>query len=93
MRAASSGAPGSPAGFTASPLGFIAYVIFPTLAVVTAVFGVILATRENLAGSLFFFALLQLWLIGGILVHTLRRRMLSQTAEGTSEGERQIRSS
>lgn len=65
-------------------LGFIAYVIFPTLAVVTAVFGVVLALKENLAGSLLFFGLLQLWLIGGILVHTRRRRVVAPPGEETA---------
>jgi len=86
------GTEGHPAGWASAPtLGFIAYVIFPTLAVVTAVFGVVLALRENLAGSLLFFVLLQLWLIGGILVHTRRRRLLSPTSEAAGEVEPQRR--
>ena len=82
------GTPGPPAEWaSATTLGFIAYVIFPTLAVVTAVFGVVLALRENLTGSLLFFALLQLWLIGGILVHTRRRRLPARTSEKASDDE------
>lgn len=79
---------GPAAGFTnATTLGFIAYVMFPTLAVVTAVFGVILLSRENLAGGLLFFVLLQLWVIGGIIVHTLRkRRTAAPTAEPGDQG-------
>ena len=68
-------------------LGFIAYVIFPTLAVVTAVFGVVLAFRQNLAGTLLFFGILQLWLIGGILAHNRRRRHLADTSEETPDDE------
>lgn len=72
------------AGSSAGALTFIAYVIFPTLAVVTAVFGVVLATRENLAGSLLFLALLQLWLIGGIVAHIRRRRLTARSTDETS---------
>ncbi|GAA4840611.1 hypothetical protein GCM10023354_21540 [Garicola koreensis] len=80
--------PGPPAGFAgATALGFIAYVIFPTLAVVTAVFGVVLALRKNLASSPLFFGLLQLWLIGGIPVRTRRRRLLAQPSEEAAEDE------
>lgn len=71
--------------FNATTLGFIAYVMFPTLAVVTAVFGVILLSRDNLAGGLVFFVLLQLWVIGGILVHTMRKGRSAVPAAGTED--------
>ena len=71
--------------FNATTLGFIAYVMFPTLAVVTAVFGVILLQRENLAGGLLFFVLLQLWVIGGIIVHNMRKRRAAPQAGETED--------
>lgn len=80
---ATNGSAGGFAGLTA--LGFIAYVMFPTLAVVTAVFGVILLSRENLAGGLLFFVLLQLWVIGGIIVHTMRKRRAAAPAAETKD--------
>lgn len=88
MPGADSGS-GSPAAefFNATTLGFIAYVMFPTLAVVTAVFGVILLKQENLGGGLAFFVLLQLWVIGGITVHNMRkRRAASPAAEAEFQG-------
>ena len=50
-------------------------MIFPTLAVVTSVFGIILLSRENLAGGIAFFVLLQLWLIAAVVVHIRRTRL------------------
>ena len=86
MPGADSVAGGPAAGFfNATTLGFIAYVMFPTLAVVTAVFGVILLSRDNLAGGLVFFVLLQLWVIGGIVVHNMRKRRSAVPAAETED--------
>lgn len=86
MPGADSGSAGPAAEFfNATTLGFIAYVMFPTLAVVTAVFGVILLKRDNLAGGLAFFVLLQLWVIGGIIVHNMRKRRAAPQAGETED--------
>lgn len=70
-----------------STLSFIAYVIFPTLAAVTVIFGVILLSRDNIAGGLLFFGLLQVWVVAGILAHLRRRRLPSNQRRQPPAGD------
>lgn len=69
-------------------LGLLGYVIFPTLAVVTAVLGVMLLIEQNLGPALLLFVLLQLWLLGAVLAHLRRRRSLQDQAQNTDDDGR-----
>ena len=64
----------------ASPLvlGIAGYVIFPILALVTAALGFILVLNDQLiAGVVFLVVVLQIWVIGGIWAHAVRKRKLA----------------
>lgn len=69
-------------GFTnAVVLGMAAYVVFPVLALVTAVLGLVLILNDRLIPGMIFLAIiLQLWVAGGLWTHFRRRKVLERTA-------------
>lgn len=74
------------AGFNnAVVLGFIAYIIFPVLAVITAIFGAILLGRGSAGAGLAFFAVMQVWVAGGVMTHIKRRRMMLSAVQTMME--------
>ncbi len=69
-------------GFTnAVILGMAAYVIFPVLALVTAVLGLVLILNDRLVPGMVFLAIiLQLWVAGGLWTHFRRKKVLNRAA-------------
>lgn len=70
------------AGFTnAVVLGMAAYVVFPVLALVTAVLGLILILNDRLVPGMVFLAIImQLWVAGGLWAHFRRTKVLNRAA-------------
>lgn len=61
--------------FDKDMLSFLALIAFPILALVSAVFGLILVVQGHiLAGLLFLLVLTQAFAVGGLIVWTRRRR-------------------
>lgn len=59
--------------------GLAAYVVFPVLALVTAIMGLILVLNDRIVPGMVFLALImQLWVAGGIWAHSRRRRLMQQ---------------
>lgn len=62
-------------------LGLAAYVVFPVLALITAVMGLVLILNDRLVPGLIFLAvILQAWVIAGLWTHLRRRKILDRAA-------------
>lgn len=69
----------APTGFaSAAVLGFIAYAMMPILALITAVMGLVLVVRENVPAGIAFLAMMQVFVVVGIVVHVKRRRLVER---------------
>ncbi|GGE69217.1 NF038396 family protein [Nesterenkonia cremea] len=78
------------AGFAnAVVLGLAAYVVFPVLALITAVMGLVLILNDRLVPGLIFLAvILQAWVVAGLWTHFRRTKILNRD---TRVVERQTR--
>lgn len=82
-------------GFTnAVVLGLAAYVVFPVLALITAVMGLVLILNDRLVpGLIFLIVILQAWVIAGVWTHLRRKKILDRTARMVERQTREERES